>query len=169
MFVNVPQSERFDAPDSLLVRAIDMPVIETASWRVKVALGESNGVRGAVSPSGAMTILDGIVQPGGQFSHLARSGSGIWVQAIDGSLDVSVGEDVRSTLPGQAIAISADRDARIEIGNRSREPAHFALFDGAQIGETYVQDGPFEMGSIEQIAEIKAAYKAGLIRGIAGK
>ena len=168
VFVNVPQSQRFETPASLLVRAKDMPVISAADYRVRVALGESNGVSGALSPSVSMTILDGTIQPGGRFSHVSASNRGIWIQAVEGSLDVVIGEAVLSLTPGQALAISADGSAEIGISNPSRESVHFALFDGEQIGETYVQDGPFVMGSKEQISDIKADYVAGRLGGIAG-
>lgn len=166
VFVNVPQSKRFEAPASLLVRAKDMPLIDAADYRVKVALGESNGVSGAVSPSVPMTILDGTIRPGGRFSHGAAAERGLWVQAIEGSLDVVVGGEARSLAPGQALAIKADSAADIHLANPSQASAHFALFDGKQIGEAYVQDGPFVMGSEEEIAEIKAAYKAGRLGAI---
>jgi len=166
VFVNVPQTERFKSPDSLLVRADDMPVINSADYRVKVALGESNGVRGAASPSIPITILDGTIQPGGRFSHFSAANRGIWIQSVEGSLDVAVAETTRHINPGQAIAIKADNSTGISISNASRETVHFTLFDGAQIAESYVQDGPFVMGSQEQIAEIKAAYEAGQLGSI---
>ena len=166
VFVNVPQTRRFESPASLLVRSKDMPLINNADSRVKVAMGESNGVRGAVSPSIPLTILDGTIQPGGRFLHKTAANRGIWVQAIEGSLDVVVGEMTRHLVLGQAVAIKIDNSAKVSIRNRSREPVHFALFDGAQIAETYVQDGPFVMGSREQIAEIKAAYEAGQLGSI---
>ncbi len=168
VFVNVPQAQRFDAPTSLLVRAQDMPVIRTDDYRVKVALGESNGVRGAVSPSLPMTILDGTLQPGGRFSHEAASNRGIWIHAIEGSLEVTIGEEVRLLASGQALAIDADGAAEVRLRNAASETAHFAMFDGEQIDERYVQDGPFVMGSEEQIADIKAAYEAGRLGGIGG-
>ncbi len=166
VFVNVPQTERFESPDSLLVRADDMPVIDSADYRVKVALGESNGVRGAASPSIPKTILDGTIQAGGRFSHLSAAHRGIWIQSVEGSLEVAVAETIRHLNPGQAVAIKADGSTGISISNASRETVHFALFDGAQIAESYVQDGPFVMGSLEQIAEIKAAYEAGQLGSI---
>jgi redox-sensitive bicupin YhaK (pirin superfamily) len=161
LFVNVPQSRRFEAPASLLVRAKDMPVINTADCRVKVALGESNGVSGAASPSVPMNILNGTIKPGGRFSHESASNRGIWIQVVEGYLDVVVGEEARSLTSGQALAISADGAADIRLSNPSHESVHFALLDGELIGETYVQDGPFVMGSREQIADIKIAYEAG--------
>lgn len=167
VFVNVPQTQRFETPTSRLVRSEDMPVINDREYRVKVALGESNGVRGAVSPSVPMTILDGSVQSGGRFSHGAIANQGIWVQAVEGNLHVVVGETTRHLAPGQAIAVKTDERAEIHINNPSCETLHFVLFDGSLIAEPYVQDGPFVMGSEEQIADIKAAYRAGQFGSIA--
>ena len=166
VFVNVPQTQRFETPTSRLIRSEDMPVINNADSRVKVALGESNGIRGAASPSTPMTILDGTIQPGGSFVHESVAHRGIWVQSIEGSLDVVVGETTEYLAPDQAVAIKADCSAKISLNNASRESVHFALFDGAQIAEPYVQDGPFVMGSLEQIADIKAAYEAGQLGSI---
>ncbi len=169
VFVNVPQSKRFDAPKSLLVRSGEMPVIKGRDYSVKVALGESNGVRGATSPTTPMTILDGTLRAGGRFSHDSAGKRGIWVQAVEGSLQVTVGGIARDLAPGQAMAVTAEGHAEINIANASSETVHFALLDGAQIAETYVQDGPFVMGSDAEIAHIKAAYEAGELGSIADK
>lgn len=166
VFVNVPQTRRFESPASLLVRSKDMPVINNTDSRVKVAMGQSNGVRGVASPSIPMTILDGTIQPGGRFLHETAANRGIWIQTIKGSLDVVVGKTTRHLVNGQAVAIKTDGGEKISIRNTSRETVHFAMFDGAQVAETYVQDGPFVMGSREQIADIKAAYEAGQLGSI---
>lgn len=161
VFVNVPRTQRFESPDSLLVRAKDMPVINSAAYRVRVALGESNGVTGAVSPSLPMTILDGVIQAGGYFSHAAHPNRGIWIQAIDGPLDVWVDKNFRSLKQGEAIAISTELATRIESANTSSEPVHFVMFDGPKIGESYIHEGPFVMDTKAQIEDIQAAYEAG--------
>jgi len=167
VFVNVPQSQRFEEPTSRLVRSEDMPVIHAEEYRVKVVLGESNNVCGAASPSIPMTMLDGTIQAGGRFSHRSVANRGIWVQAIKGSLEVVVGETTRHLASDQAIAIKTNDSAKVTISNPSRESVHFVLFDGAQIAETFVQDGPFVMGSQQEIADIKAAYEAGELGSIA--
>lgn len=166
VFVNVPQSQRFEKPVSLLVRSKDMPELNGEDFQVKVALGESNGVRGADSPSTPLTILDGTIQPGGRFSHETAANRGIWVQAVKGSLEVFIGGTTKHLAQGQALAIKADSSERVSIRNASHEAANFALFDGARIAETYIQDGPFVMGSSEQIAHIRAAYQAGQLGSI---
>jgi len=166
VFVNVPKALRFAAPTSLHVRSTDMPVISERNFRVKVVLGEWNGVRGATSPSISMTILDGIIQPGGSFSHASADRRGVWVQAVEGQLDIRINETERQLDPGQAIAIDSETGAEIRISNPFQERAHFALFDGAQIAESYVHDGPFVMDSEQQIMDIKAAYAAGQLGSI---
>ena len=166
VFVNVPKAERFATPTSLHVRSTDMPVIKDPDFRVKIALGESNGVHGATSPSISMTILDGTIQPGGQFSHSSIDNRGAWIHAIEGCLDVLVDETTRHLEPGQAIAIKNDVGSEIRISNPSQECLHFSLFDGAQIAENFVHDGPFVMDSEQQILDIKAAYAAGQLGSI---
>lgn len=76
-------------------------------------------------------------------------------------------EKGRHLAPGQAISIKIDSSAKIIVSNPSQDPVHFVMFDGAQVGEPFVQDGPFVMGSQQQIADIKAAYKAGQFGTIA--
>ena len=161
VFINVPHSERFANPTSRLVRSEEMPIIEGIGYRVKVAMGESGGVLGAVSPSTPMTILDGVIHSNGQFSHPMGPHRGIWVHAIRGGLEVTVGKITRPLSPRQAIAIDSVEGAEIKISNPWDEASHFALFDGAQIGETYIQEGPFVMSSQQQIVDIKKAYAAG--------
>jgi len=161
VFVNVPQAQRFDSPKSRLVRSEDMPLIQSASSCVKIAMGESNGYRGMASLSTPMTILDGTIQAGGSFVHSSAANQGVWLQSIKGDIDVTVHETNRHLAPVQAIAMTSDDHFEITISNPSHESAHFVLFECASIGETYVQDGPFVMGSQKQIVEIRAAYKAG--------
>lgn len=168
VFVNVPQTDRYVKPTSLLVRSEDMPVINAADYRVKVALGESNGVRGAASPSTQMNILVGTIQPGGSFLHGSAGNRGIWVQSIEGDLEVAVGKTTKHLAIGQAVAAKTNASEKINVTNPSSESVYFVLFDGAKIGESYVQDGPFVMGSQEQIADVKAAFEAGELGSIAG-
>ena len=168
VFVNVAQHRRFDAPTSLLVRAEDMPVISTSDYSVKVALGESHGVHGAASPATPMTLLVGKLQQGGQFAHTSASDRGIWIQSVDGDLDITVDNTKRRLTSGQALAVATDSQTQITIRGLSHSPTQFALFDGERIDEAYVQEGPFVMGSQQQIEDIKAAYAAGELGSLTG-
>lgn len=164
VFVNLPQRDRRDAPTSLLVRASDMPIIAGDHHRVRVALGASNGVFGTSAPDASMTVLDGFVHGAGAFVHQLAAHRNAWVQAIDGGLSVSVEGALYHLRQGEALTVRSGADqCPVDLGVRSRRggTTHFALFDAAPIRESYVQQGPFVMGSARELAEIQAAYAAG--------
>lgn len=164
VFVNLPQRQRYDAPTSRLVKACEMPVIAGERHRVRVALGRSNGVHGVNAPDSSMTILDGRVWAHGQFAHRLESHRNAWIHAIAGELAVSVGGAVRILAEGDALNISNAAQGMpvgLWLENRDGRSSHFALFDAKPIGESFVQQGPFVMASIEEIAEAREAHAAG--------
>lgn len=164
IFVNVPQKFRFEEPSSLLVRGQDMPVLTNEQCRVRVALGESNGVAGIESPGLPMTILDGQLADNGSFEHDVASGRNAWVHAINGDIDVSVLANDTRLRQGQAIAIDNSESGesitvRVSASNHSQ--AQFALLDGKAIKEPFVQRGPFVMSTTDEIDAINQAFDEG--------
>jgi hypothetical protein len=59
---------------SVLVRGDEMPVLTGENYRVRIALGSSNGVTGVAAPDVSMTILDGTVSGDGAFVHRLAAG-----------------------------------------------------------------------------------------------
>ena len=164
VFVNLPQRQRHDAPESLLVRRGDMPVISGDNYRVHVALGSSDGVSGKSGLDSSMTILDGHVRGQGEFLHRLSSRRNAWIHAIDGDLRVSVEGSLHTLRHGKALTVSSPADgpaAEILLQSDTWQTAHFALFDAEPINEPYVQQGPLVMGSPSEIEEAQAAYAAG--------
>lgn len=164
VFVNVPQALRYEEPSSLLVRRQDMPVLSSSQYSVRLALGESNGVAGARSPGLPMTILDGQLAQGGSFSHELAGGRNAWVHAIEGDIDVASGMESTRLRKGQALAIDNARSnesitVRVSTGHLAQ--AHFAVLEGPAVKETYVQKGPFVMGSMDEIESINRAFAEG--------
>lgn len=164
VFVNVPQEFRYEEPSSLLVRGQDMPVISNSQHRVRVALGESNGVVGAKSPGLPMTILDGQLVDNGSFEHELTSGRNAWVHAIDGEIDVAVLANDAKLRKGQAIALDnteSGQSITVRVSASNHSQAQFALLDGQAIKEPFVQRGPFVMSSTEEIEAINQAFDEG--------
>ena len=164
VFVNVPQAFRYEEPSSLLVRRQDMPVLGNDQHSVRVALGESNGVVGAQSPALPMTILDGQLVPGGRFEHELGSGRNAWVHAIEGEIDVAVSQNVTRVRKGQAIAIESagiGQSITVRVLASPHAQAHFALLDGWAVNEPYVHQGPFVMGSTDEIESVNQAFAEG--------
>lgn len=170
VFVNLPAIEKKRAPKSLHVKAENMPLLENGDSRVRVVLGESNGVAGQQSPALPMTILDGHIHANSFYSHPLREEENAWIYAIEGELIVMTGGKPVRLLSGQAIAISGLRSAtdhEIHLFNKEAEPAHFALFSAEPINEVFVQKGPFVMSSEADIAQIEADYAAGKLGHLA--
>ena len=164
VFVNVPQAFRFEEPSSRLVRRQDMPVLDSSQHSVRVVLGESNGVVGAQSPGLPMTILDGLLAENGSFEHELTSGRNAWIHAIDGEIEVTVLAKHTRLRKGQAIAIANSENNEsipVLVSASALGKAHFALLDGQAIKESFVQQGPFVMGSTGEIEAINQAYDEG--------
>lgn len=164
VFVNVPEQFRYDEPSSLLVRRQDMPVLSNNQYSIRVALGESNGVVGANSPGLPMTILDGHLAHNGSFEHELSSGRNAWIHAIDGEIDVVVLENNVKLRKGQAIAVNNSEygeSITVRVSASDHSQTQFALLDGRAVKETYVQQGPFVMGSTKEIESIKQALEEG--------
>lgn len=164
VFVNLPARMKQDAPQSLQVRAQDMPVLEAAGYRVRIVLGESNGILGQVSPALPMTILDGTMAAGSNFTHHLAAGENGWLYAVEGELDLTAaGQKVRLHA-GESIAIEADASRtsqRVELTNTSALGAQFALFAAEPVKEAFVQKGPFVMSNEAEITQVEADYASG--------
>ena len=164
VFVNQPQRNRHDAPDSLLVRRADMPVLSGDNYRVHVALGSSNGLTGKSALDSSMTILDGHLSGPGKFSHRIGAHRNVWIHAIEGDLTVSAEGSLYDLKHGEALTVSSPTHgpaAEIVLQSRASQTTHFALFDAEPLDEPYVQQGPLVMGSSSEIEAAQADYAAG--------
>lgn len=164
IFVNLPASLRHSKPDSLHVKAKDMPIVEKNGARVRIALGESNDIKGKAAPALPMTILDGTLQPGSEYTHHAKPDRNIWLYAIEGELNFKAGKYQKRLLANQSIAISNRSDSKgltIELTNSSQSKTQFALFVSKPIGEPFVTRGPFVMSTESEIEQIQSDYESG--------
>lgn len=162
VFVNLPSAARKSRPTSLHVGAAEIPVHRDAGCRVRVVLGESNGIAGRKSPGLPMTILDGHIDSNAAVSHLLKEQESAWIYAVAGELLLTIGGREIRLLPGQSVALAPDRtDALLWLKNPGEQLAHFALFAARPINEAFVQKGPFVMGSAADIAQVEADYASG--------
>ncbi|MEP5937239.1 MAG: pirin-like C-terminal cupin domain-containing protein [Erythrobacter sp.] len=160
MFVNLPAHMKHDDPDALHIKASEMPVIEGNGAKVRLVLGESNGVIGANSPALPMTILDAKIDEGGGFEHTVAPGHSQWILAVDEPIEVIVGNQPVPLPSGEALAISA-RKSPGTLVLRARAESHAVIVTGEPIAQPFVQRGPFVMSTEAEIAEVEAAYRAG--------
>ena len=109
-------------------------------------------------------MLDGELDPSGSFEHELTSGRNAWIHAINGEIDVAVSGKHKRLRQGQAIAIgNSENEQAITVLVSASEPgkAHFTLLDGEAIQEPFVQQGPFVMGSKDEIEATHRAFSEG--------
>lgn len=170
VFVNLPALSKKSQPASLRVKAKDVPRHEQNGSRVRIVLGESNGIAGQQSPALPMTILDGHIDPRSVFSHQINEDENAWLYAVKGELEVTINKQKVKLIEGQSIAISSSVAASLNplwLLNTGNKTAHFVLFAAKPIGEAFVQKGPFVMSTAEEIAEVEANFAAGKLGRLA--
>lgn len=169
IFVNTPKAQKFSAPSSLHIKAEDVPVIEKEGCRVRVVLGESNAHKTQSSPTVPVTILDAYLDAGAVFNHELKQDHNLWLLALEGELDIHLGDKRKLLQKDEALAVDPDEiatDLSLKVINRSAEKSHFILLSGQAIKETFVQDGPFVMSTQQEIEQLRADYAAGKLGSI---
>lgn len=162
IFVNLPALAKHDSPDSLHVRAADMPELRGDGHRVRVALGNTNGVSGSTSPALPLTILDAHLEEGGGFTHLLPPGLHSWILAIRGTGQIIAEGRTVPLEPGDAVAFAANAEAS-ELELRSEAGAQLVLLQGMPIREPIVQRGGFVMNTREELDAVSATHAAGAL------
>lgn len=164
VFINLPHLMKHDPPESLHVQAKDMPIIAKDGMRVRVVLGNSNETEGAISPALPMTILDGELDIGREFTHDLQAKENGWIYLLTGEIKINAGGEEINMQAGKALGIktmSGFNTNLIELSNVASSKAHFVLFASAPVNESFVQKGPFVMSNEAELARIEAAYAAG--------
>lgn len=116
-----------EIPSALHVKSSTMPVYENQGTRVRIVLGESNGLTGQSAPTLPMTILDGKLAQQSTFSHQLNERESAWVYAIKGELTLSINDEQITLSEGQAIAVSQLNNkalSQLLLTNTSAKPAH---------------------------------------------
>lgn len=173
VFVNLPSSLKSKAPESLHVKASDMPLLQSEGYRVRLVLGRTNGTAGRVSPALPMTILDGTLAAGSTFSHDLQAGENAWIYALKGELELVTGNATVRLRAGEAVALNADaieaiKSRTLDLTNQTHAETHFALLAAEPVNEDFVQKGPFVMNNHAEIARIEADYAAGMLGSLPG-
>jgi redox-sensitive bicupin YhaK (pirin superfamily) len=139
IFVDLPAHLKAESARSLHVLAEDVPVIKRPAARIRVILGESNGVAGANDTPEPMTLLDGFLEIGGRFAHLLPENHQAFVYAVSGEMSVTVDGELVVVPAEHATTIEAGTGVQVDLSASGN--AHFVLAAAAPIHETFVKVG----------------------------
>lgn len=168
IFVNLPAAKKGHAPFAVHLEPADVPEIRSPGVRVRVVLGESQGVASPATQQlpEPFTLLDGFVQPGARFEHVLPRGWGGLLYVVAGELALSAGGEQRSLkaehgLGLQLPAESATAQETLQLQAQGSTPLHFALLSGPALREPLVKQGPFVMNTVEQMQQAIRDFQAG--------
>lgn len=177
--LNLPDRLKTLPPAVSLLRAWEMPVIQTDAGRVRVVAGSHGGWQSPLATPEALMILDGWLRPGATQLLPLPPGWNAWVYAVQGELGVRARHRRHGAPPlpkrqggdpdfavlreGAALAASATSadDEGVLLLMAGKVPAHFVLIAGPAVDEPVFRHGPIVMASQRDLTRALAAYEAG--------
>jgi len=167
LFVNLPKRLKRIDPATMLIRADDVPVIESRGVRLRVLAGSLAGKTSPLPTPEPILIVDGRLDADACANLPLPEGWNLWLYARDGHLKVNepgVPESDVELPSGAAMAIAAATEGTVQLRASAREvkqAIRFVAIAGPAIHEPVVQKGPFVMNSHEEIEQVMADYQAG--------
>lgn len=166
IFVNLPASQKYDAPYAFDVEPSEIPEVMSPGVRVRVVLGASNGMTAKKNDSlpQPFTLLDGFLTDRAAFHHDLPRGWNATVCVVSGHLQVDVDGTTRSLDAGEAVAVGLSKRATTDvlaIGLLAGPDCHFVMLSGPALNEPLAKHGPFVMNTVEQINDRMSAYQRG--------
>jgi redox-sensitive bicupin YhaK (pirin superfamily) len=158
IFVNLPERSKSLAPDSFMVSAAEMPVINRPGMRLRVVAGQLEGqVSPAITPEPVL-MVDGYLAKSHETALIPLPADwNAWVYVVRGNVTVDRTAHVKA---GQAICVGA-ASSPVTIGLQADRDSHFVLLAGARIDEPVVQHGPFVFTKLANVARALADLDAG--------
>lgn len=177
--LNLPDRLKSLPPEVSLLRAWEMPVIQTDAGRVRVVAGKHGGWQSPLATPEALMILDGWLRPGATQLLPLAPGWNAWIYSVQGELGVRA-RHCRSGAPplpkrqggdpdfavlhvGSALAASAlpADDEGVLLLMAGKAPAHYVLIAGPFVDEPVFRRGTVVMASQRDLSRALAAYEAG--------
>lgn len=162
-FVNLPARHKNDEPAALHVPAARMPVLEGEGYRLRVVLGEFDGVLGARPPALPLNLVEGRLSAGTAIDHGLQPGLSAWLYAAAGGLTLSVGGLSRTLAEGESLALRNTSPQALSFSIQADLDAHVVLIEAEPLRECFVQKGPFVMSTLEELARANRDYAKGLM------
>lgn len=160
MFINMPEAQRNNPSNSLLVKATDMPIIKGAGYRARLALGNADKFYGVKSPSTPLTILDLSLTKDGTYSHSLNGAYNLFLLVVSGSATASTDGYQQTLTAGQSIVLKSVPNAT-SLNLQGVSKAHLVLVEGEPIREKFIQQGPYAMKDKAAIKRAVSACKNG--------
>lgn len=139
IFVSLSAAQKFIDPYAVHVDAKQMPEFRSAGVRVRVVVGETNGLRSDAALPEPFTLLDGFVQPQAEFRHTLKPGWGAMVYIVSGRLHLCADGAAPCMIEsGHAVGVALPKGAgttQLRFAADGDEASHFVILSGRALQE----------------------------------
>jgi quercetin 2,3-dioxygenase len=157
LWVNHAVADRLVAAKAFHADKADVPeFFPTDKQRVRILLGEQNGVKGAIQAVTPVTLLDVHAQAGERVALDVPEGFNAWIFVIHGNGQLSNGADLQQF--SAAVFEPEGNQIVVEAGNQNIE---FLVGMGKPLNEPNVFGGPFVMTTADQLLDTKRRFGKG--------
>jgi len=157
IFVNLPASQKAQAPRLEFVDGPDVPIFERPGVRARVLAGHLGDAASTVKTPIDIAFLDVKLAPDTGFQYELARDRNAFIYVIEG--EVLVGDDGRRIATLGAASFAPDGDAIFLRAGATG--ARVVMFAARPLREPVVAHGPFIMTNDEQVARAIDDYRAG--------
>lgn len=152
-YVNLPQRLKTLAPEVALLRAWEMPVLQSDAGRVRVVSGRYDGWDAPLATPEPLLILDGWLRPGASRLVPLPAGWNAWLYAVHGELGVRARHEITPPPPRPPVEAAPPIPvARFRPGTRpataarrAADPGFAILSPGAALTATADREGLLQL------------------------
>ncbi|MEN4920485.1 pirin family protein [Achromobacter spanius] len=177
IFIDLPEHLKSLPASTSLLRAWEMPVIQTVSGRIRVAAGSYEGWVSPLQTPEPLLILDGWLRPGATTLVPTPPGWNAWFYAVQGDLGVRARHRRKGAVPlpkvaggdpdfailaaGTAATASATPDGEegVLVLMAGKTPAHFVLIAGPAVDSPAAGRKTPAQDEHKALADALAAYE----------
>ncbi len=157
LWVNHATKDRLVTAKAFHADKKDVPELHnTEGVRIRILLGELEGVKGAIQAVTPVTLLDAFADSGKKVTIDVPEGFNAWLFVIRGGGQLSDG----TVLNAYSVAIFEDEGEQI-VFTASENGVEFLFGMGKPLNEQNVFGGPFVMSSADQLLETKRRFGRG--------
>jgi redox-sensitive bicupin YhaK (pirin superfamily) len=156
LWVNLPRAQKLSPPRYQDTPSERIPVAQKEGVTAKVIAGEALGVKGVIDTKIPILYVHLTLAPGAVFAKELPSTRNAFAFVISGEVAFA------DRTAGESQVVLFDRTGeRIEIENRSSQPASLLLIAGEPIGEPVARYGPFVMNAREELHQAVEDFQSG--------
>lgn len=157
IFVNLPATQKLQAPRLMFVDGPDVPVRKLPGARIRVAAGASRDIRARLDAPNDFTLLDVTLAPDAVFEEVMPADQSVLAYVIRGAAIVE--REGRRLEALEAVSF-AEGEGSVRV-RASSAGAQLVLLAGRPLREPMVSQGPFVMNNEQQIRQTIERYRAG--------